>query len=474
MNRIIKHPIPAGVAIQDDFKIRIRPSEGDWMELSSYRVVVDMHDPHYASMCTFEFEGEVEVEMSGPFYIYDVKIRPLSKNIAFKCDHKKVTFTLSEPMSLSIELNKERNANLHLFAQPIEEDVLDSEDDNVYSIEGNLKGIKTFGQEVMDELENMPKGRTLLLTPGLYYIRESILRLPSDTNIYLSAGAVVVGSLLCSRVSNIRIYGRGVIHQKEFNRHTGLNGIRISHSNHIGIEDLIFINPPHYTIYIGGSEHIAIHGIKGFSCEGWSDGIDIMSSHHISIKNVFLRNSDDCIAIYGSRWSYKGDSYDISVEGSVLWADVAHPTNIGTHGDYEQGGDRIHDISFIDIDILEHNEYQENYLGCLAISAGDGNHISDIFYRNIRIETFKHGRVIDLQIKCNPDYNPIPGKCIENVVFDGIYDYGNEEVESIIAGYNSERYIYNVDIKNYYLQDRLCSSIEEMPINIGDYVKLGD
>ena len=40
-----------------------------------------------------------------------------------------------------------------------------------------------------------------------------------------------------------------------------------------------------------------------------------------------MRNSDDCIAIYASRQGSLGDSRNISVRNSVLWADNAHPIN---------------------------------------------------------------------------------------------------------------------------------------------------
>src|SRR5690606_39407575 len=55
--------------------------------------------------------------------------------------------------------------------------------------------------------------------------------------------------------------------------------------------------------------------------------------------------SDDCIAIYGHRWSYYGDTRNITVRNSVLWADVAHPTMVGIHGDHHNNGSLIENIS---------------------------------------------------------------------------------------------------------------------------------
>ena len=116
----------------------------------------------------------------------------------------------------------------------------------------------------------------------------------------------------------------------DFHRYSRFS--RCSHcifQEYITVEGIMLLDPPHYSIYIGESEHIRICNFKSFSTRGWSDGIDMMASSHIEIDDVFLRTSDDCIAIYGTRWDYTGDARHISVRNSVLWADVAHPLNIG-------------------------------------------------------------------------------------------------------------------------------------------------
>jgi hypothetical protein len=163
----------------------------------------------------------------------------------------------------------------------------------------------------------------------------------------------------------------------------------------------MLLDPPHYSIYIGKSEHIRIRNFKSFSTRGWSDGIDMMASSHIEIDDVFLRTSDDCIAIYGTRWDYKGDARHISVRNSVLWADVAHPLNMGIHGDHHQDGDIIEDIIFENIDILEHHEPQVNYWGAMAINAGDKNTIRNVTYESIRVEAFELGQLLDIRVVWN-------------------------------------------------------------------------
>jgi len=294
-------------------------------------------------------------------------------------------------VNLSIELNKDRNHNLHLFAGKLEDDKPDKESENTLVIQGGMERLNSFGNEVVKKLASMPKGRTLYIEPGIHYIRESTMKLPSDTNVYLAGGCIIIGAFVCSGVENVRIYGRGIVYQADFQRYGGTNGIRLSNA--------------------------------------W---------------NIFIR-------------------------GLTVWADVAHPLNIGTHGDYENNGDIIENIQFEDIDILEHNEYQAGYLGCMAINVGDKNTARNIRYKDIRIEPIKHGKLLDIQVKCNTDYNPAPGKRIENIQFEEIRYTGSGEVTSEIKGFNPEYIVNEVGLHNILINGKKVNSLKDANIEVGEF-----
>ena len=431
-----------------------------------------MHDISMASMIYFDFEGQVEIEVSGPFYIYDVAIRPQVRAIEVACDTKAVRFKLNKPENLSIELNKDRAHNLHLFTNPIETDVPDKTSDKVCVIKGKLNTPNFCSRgDLIKRLKEMPEDCIIYFEPGIFYITECTLHLLSNMTLYLSGGTIIIGSFVCSHVEHVKIYGRGIFYLADFSRFTGLNGIRISYAKHISIENVIFINPPHYTIYIGESEEIVLKNIRSFSCEGWSDGIDMMSSKKVHIEGGFLRTSDDCIAIYGSRWPYRGNSSDIVVKGITLWADVAHPIMIGTHGDYEHDGDIIERVLCHNIDILEHNEYQEGYLGCMTINVGDKNIARYITFDTIRIEQFKHGKLLDFQVKCNPDYNPAPGKSIKHIEVRNIYYDGDGEVTSEIKGYDIRQGVKDIVFENVVIRKKRVDTLKDMNLRVGSFVE---
>ena len=66
----------------------------------------------------------------------------------------------------------------------------------------------------------------------------------------------------------------------------------------------------------------------------------IVVASHNRHTNVFMRNSDDCIALYNHRWDWYGGTSDVTVCNSVLWADIAHPINIGGHGAHRYAIDK--------------------------------------------------------------------------------------------------------------------------------------
>ena len=467
-NRVMIYPVPDYVALREDFTVSVRAEgEKEWKNVQCYEVKVDMHEVRKASMACFDFEGRIDIRIRFNNYmdIYRVDVRPKRKEIVPTFTEHEIFFSLEHPENLSIEINNDRFHNLHLFAgrpcrSPGEE--------NILRLTGDLHRPKIHStDEIRRRLELMPKGRCLVFEPGLHYLEECIFKIPSDTQIYIDGGAVIVGGLVCENVKNVKIYGHGIIHQAAFERFSALRGLRISHSSDICLEGLTFINPPHYTVYIGGSEKIRINGIKSFSCEGWSDGIDMMSSREIRIQNIFMRNSDDCIAIYGKRWDFQGDTRDIRVRNAVLWADVAHPVNIGCHGDIDREN-IIEDIVFQDIDILEHHEPQQDCMGCMCVNAGDRNTVRNIRFEDIYVEHMEHGRLFDLRIICGR-YNSAPGRLIENIFFKNIrFCCDGEEISRISGDRNNP--VRNIIFKNHNVRVRRILRSKQGNIQIGENV----
>ena len=285
----------------------------------------------------------------------------------------------------------------------------------------------------------------------------------SNKSLYLEAGAVLMGKVVCDNVKNVKIFGRGILYH-------GQRGVEITNSSNVSVEDLIFINPTHYTIFGGQSSGLTIKGIRSFSAKGWGDGVDLMSCSDVLVDNVFMRTSDDCIALYCHRWNYYGDCRNITVQNSMLWADVAHPIMIGTHGNPQPGkSETIENITFKNIDILNHDEPQIDYQGCMAINVSDENLARNICFENIRIEDFERGQLINLRVTFNKKYALAPGRGIENVYFKNINYNGKNASTSILEGYSAERCIKNIVFDNLVINGKEISLIKPGHMKLSDF-----
>lgn len=444
-NKLLVMPIPNSVKQDTHVKLQVRSlGDEEWTDVPLFAVRVDMHQVRQAAAAMFDFSGSVEVRIqSREPWVYKAVVRPVSKGIVPVCEGREVRFTLHEPVDLMIEINGERFRCLHLFARPL---MTLPEGDDVVHYRASMHSPSTAPARPPRREDGKPC--TVVFHAGLHFVHDYQYRPDSNTRIVLAPGAVVIGMFILDHVENVSIEGHGVLLQECFHRFAGTGGVRLSYCRNVSVQGVTFINPPQFTVLLGSSEHVRIEGIRTFSCEGWSDGIAMMGSHHVHVSDCFLRNSDDCLSLYGQRGEYIGDAHDIRIERCTLWADVAHPFNMGTHGAYDKDGSILERIILRDIDILEHHEPQPGYLGCMAINAGDMNTVRDVLFEDIRVEHIENGKLFDIQVTYNPKYNPVPGRKIENVTLRNISCDCIPPVDSVIQGYDEEHGVTGVKLEN--------------------------
>lgn len=408
--KLITFPASDSIPHNDDFTVKVRLAGEKWQDLYEYEALVDMHNVTKSSMVYFDFKGTVEFAVTyNRGNVYSARIRPLSYGFEPSIEGNTLYFSLSKPCNLSVEINGDIFHNLQIFTNSPE----------------------TYKPNTKDK-------SVIYFAPGFHKIKGNILHVPSGKTVYLAGGAVLNASISCDSVKNVRICGRGIVYKAD-------DGVGVNFSDQVQIEDLVFLNPNHYTVSSGQSTNLTIKNIRSFSSKGWGDGIDLFSNNKVLIDGVFMRNSDDCIAIYGHRWKFYGDCKNVIVQNATLWADVAHPILIGTHGNPEPGkSEVIENIKFNNIDILNHDEPQINYQGCMSINVSDENLARNIYFENIRVEDFERGQLINLRVTYNKKYAKAPGRGIENVFFKNVSYNGKNANLSIVEGYSPERGIKNI------------------------------
>ncbi len=423
-----------GIQNNDDYTVRVRVPGGEWQDLYEYKVQVDMDRVQDATMVQFDMQGTVEVMVKkNNGTLREAVIRPLNRKVKFKQIENVICFTIDKPQYLSVEFNGDRLHNLHLFANPLETETYTEA----------KPGVMYFGKGV-----HQPENKD-----------EKFIRIPSNTTVYLAPGAYVRAKLLVEKAENVRIIGRGMIDHPE-------RGIEVTDSRNVLIEGVTVVNPDHYTVYGGGTDGLTIRHLKAFSCRGWSDGIDLMCCRNVLVEHVFMRNSDDCIALYNHRWNWWGGSSNITVQNAILWADIAHPINIGGHGDPESPtGEVMENVVCRNIDILEHDEDDTPYQGCMTVDCGDKNHVRNILFEDIRVESIQEGCLFYVRVRYNEKYDKAPGSGIDGVTFRNITYNGIGENPPLLMGLEKGREVKNVRFENVVINGKRMTSLEGVRTN---------
>ena len=427
-NQLITYPAPQGADLKQDFTVRVREPGKDWKPVATYAVKVDevrgnKHQVEKASMAYFDFSGEVEVSVTcHGGAINTGRVRPLSYAIKPLIGDSTMTFRLNAPRNLSVEVNGDLFHNLHLFANPID----------------------------TNRPRKLKDKNLIYFAPGIHQLPGDTLSVPSGKTVYIAGGAIVHGTIKAEGVRDVRILGRGEVHPVERGE-----GIRIANSRNILVEGLITTQCP-----TGGSDSVTIRNVKSISSYGWGDGMNVFASNNVLFDGVFCRNSDDCTTVYATRKGFTGGCRNITMQNSTLWADVAHPIFIGLHGDVAHP-DTLENLSYVNIDILDHRERQLDYQGCMAINAGDNNLVRHVRFENIRVEDFHQGQLVSLRICFNRKYCKAPGRGIEDVFFKDITYTGTNAELSIIAGYDEERKVKGIRFRNLKINGEVIS--DDMP-----------
>jgi hypothetical protein len=432
--------------------------------INDERLILYNTDP--AALGIFKCTDSVEVRIKSIYDIKKVDIRPLAQNTKFSLDNDVITFYMRENQKLSVELNGEHTRVLYLFANSMPE-------------------------------KTPEKGSNVhFFTPGRIH-DVGVLKLNSDDKVVIPGGAVVKGAIYAEDADRIQIMGNGILDC------TGNQGLRvdgwkkkirsvyIKNSVNSTIKDICIVNSKTWTIEPVYCENMKIYNVKIVNWDYGSDGIDMVGCKNIEIDECFIRANDDCIVIK----SWAGEKYDhkrgvhynvqnIVVQNSILWNMAwGNAMEIG----FELRTEFISDILFKDIDVLHVDRG-----AVMSIHNGDFAEVTDIKYKNIRIEDAQH-KLIDLAVflsqysldrpvskaerkrrymhgawdgvlwvpvQDSAKYEANRGH-ISNISFDGIYILDGDLPFSVISGYGPTHQVKNVEINDLYFRNQKITSFNE-------------
>ncbi|MER5436151.1 glycosyl hydrolase family 28 protein [Streptomyces sp. NPDC002588] len=433
--KLVTYPRPAVMPTNTSFKVRVRTApDGEWQTLDIYRPQLEEINAatgsgkvYNSSMVYFDFCGAVELEIT---YLKGgttkAGVRPDALGITPELLGDTLRFTLDEPRDLVVQINDEIFDCLHVITNRVDPHPPSADDPDV-----------------------------LWFGPGVHTVTGNVLTVPTGKTVYLAGGAVLQAQVYFKDVEKAALTGHGMLN-------AGPGGILCEGSTDIRVQDVIIMNPNGYAGTFAESANIHVKKARSFSSKGNGDGFDVFSATGIVFDGCFMRNSDDCFAIYAHRWDYYGDTRDITIQNCTLWADVAHPINVGTHGNTD-APETIENLLIKNIDVLDHREPQMGYQGCIALNPGDSNLIKNVRIEDVRIEDFRWGQVIHMRIMYNTKYNTSVGRGIEDVYVKNLTYTGTHANPSLFLGYDADHAIKNVTFENLVINGLVVADSMKKP-----------
>lgn len=439
--KVVLYPAPEQEPKSNDFKMLVndQPVFVYQARVSKYPINQvwpgyqrPMNQTEIASFAYLDFSGKIEVKIISDKPVKTLNIRPTPFGIKSSLNGNTITFSLSKPMQFVVEVNGYHNA-LHVFANPIEEFNIKKDDPKVHY----------YG-------------------PGVH--EAGRIKLKSDEIVFIDGGAVVYGSIEGINVNNIKILGRGILDASKIGRSEARNMIYFKEVQNARISGIILRDPQEWAVKPTQSDNLDIDNIKliGF----WrynADGIDIVNSKNVTIRNCFVRAFDDNIVFKGlvSSFSEKHHSIEnVKVDNCVLWNDWGRAIEIGL----ETVADTIKNISFTNCYIPRFTFI------ALDIQNGDRAWVKDIHFKNIYIEEpildsvrmaetpgdiARMAKSIEMKIIGKYYYkkDSIPGH-ISDITFKNIHYNSQNPTFSNFIGYDSTHIINNIHIKDYYINEK--------------------
>lgn len=405
--------------------------------------------PSDTPMTYFDFEGEVTIDIQMPGLkdvVESAVVLPTSCGIEPTVSDGHVSFTITEPGQYTVVYNNNVNKATHIFANPIETDVPDPNDPNVFYIGP--------GEWTMDAIA-----------------------LEDNQTLYISGGAVLHSVISVSGSENVRICGRGLIDGSDYPawNQTGSTArvpIDLNHAKNVTVEGITLVNSNCWNFNSYASKNVTVDNVKIISGRQNGDGVTFQSCTDHTVTNSFVRSWDDSLVLK----NYSGSTKGITFRDIQIWTDLAQSMEIGYETDKGLTLDpEISDVLFENITVL-YNFHKP----VISIHNSDDAYIHDITYRNIMVENaFMQGdngnnkELIEMHM-LKSGWSTVTDAygSIDNILIDGLTVVNTADGKvpaSRFLGHNEEHRITNVILRNITILGEKVQSLEDLNASTNEY-----
>ena len=405
--------------------------------------------PTTTPMTYFDFEGRVNIAVQMPGLeqaVESAQVLPSALGIVPEVAEGTVRFAITEPGQYTVVFNGSVNKALHIFANPLETDVPDPDDPNVFYIGP--------GEWVMDAIA-----------------------LQDNQTLYLSGGAVLHSIISVANADNVRICGRGLIDGSDYPAWNQAGSyarvpIDLNHSKNVTVEGIGIVNSNCWNLNSYSSKNVRIDNVKIISGRQNGDGFTFQSCTDHTVTNSFARTWDDSLVIK----NYSGSTRGITFRNMQVWTDLAQSMEIGYETDKGLTLDpEISDVLFEDITVL-YNFHKP----VISIHNSDDAFVHDITYRNILVENALmqgdngyNNELIEMTLQ-NSSWSTVRDEfgSIDGVLIDGLTVLNTVDGKvpaSRLSGQSEDNRITNVTLKNVNILGNPITDLKQMKLRTNEF-----
>jgi hypothetical protein len=360
----------------------------DEVRSGEFIVTIDGHRTrvvHAASsyyLLNFDVDGPAVVSVGAAdahFWDRGVEIQPMRYGIRPVRRGATITFRIPGPVKLSVTRPGDHFADAEMLfllgSSPQKTDVT-----------AKTAGVRYYG-------------------PGVHH---EDLSAASGDRIYLAPGAVVFGSLNFWQVHDVRVFGRGMVlydgPQDPLDdtgwRHVpAWHCITMDHAEHVEVDGITCVTRSRtWQVQMTDSHGIGLYNVNvigGEAHDANQDGLDWIGSGDTTVRNCFIRASDDDFAIQGNWDGYTdeamrapgADVANITIEDSVVSTSISNTLRVG----WPKKTFRSSHVTLRNLDVIH-----SGFGGCVvpfgfaemwSDAEGQESH-TDYRFENIRLEDF--------------------------------------------------------------------------------------
>jgi polygalacturonase len=292
--------------------------------------------------------------------------------------------------------------------------------------------------------------------PGVH--RPGPITLKDNQTLYLAGGAVVYGAINGSP-RHAKVLGRGILDGEYKQRLVQLNK-----ASDVRFEGVILRNGRSWQNTLTECDNITYENVKVISFGNSGDGINPVGSRDVTIRNCFLRCTDDCIAIKAPGKTQTVERIHV-LDNTLIGYAFGDGVTIG----FETNGPYIRNVLVKNCDILiARGGNRVDGHSAFSIICDGPAWITDIRYEDVRVEA-EVLNLFELNVTDGTKYQNDPPGHIRDIYLKDVRWAADRPI--VLKGFDAQHLVETVTFDNCSVAGKPLRSTADASFQVNDHVR---